>query len=225
MNFGKISAMVFAGLAMGATAHAQFGVYGMFSVTQYTGVQCVSTAVACSNGTVAVSASGVKSTGSISPTGLSGGAYYDFKTVGPVRLGVDLRAGANHANKSASSSAGGDNVTGGSFYLGGVRGSVHTPISWLKPYAQVSLGYAHSDVTEPTSAQGSGASPAPRYFDSFVQYEGFVGADIHVLPIIDLRAFEVGIGNMNRIGNGSSQDGSSSVGVRSLGAGVVIHLP
>ena len=56
-------------------------------------------------------------------------------------------------------------------------------------------------------------------------YEGFVGVDIHVLPLLDLRPIEVGIGNMNRVGSGSSIDGSSSVGVRSLGGGVVFHLP
>jgi hypothetical protein len=203
------------------------GVYGLFSATGFTGVQCYSVApTPCSNGSHGgTNNAGVVTgggTGSVNPTGLSGGAYYDFKTLGPVRLGVDLRGGNNHANKSASSSAGGDGIAGGSYFLGGVRGSIHTPISWLKPYAQVSAGYAHSDVTEPIVA-GTVATPnPPRAYDNFVQFEGFVGADIHVLPMLDLRAIELGIGNMNRVGSGT---GTSSVGVRSIGIGVVLHLP
>jgi hypothetical protein len=217
MRLGKVLAVVLLGLGCGVAAQAQLGVYGLFSATGFTGIHCYSTTgVNCSNGT----ANG--GTGNVNPTGLSGGAYYDFKTLGPVRLGVDLRGGNNHANKSASSSAGGDGITGGSYFLGGVRGSIHTPISWLKPYAQISAGYAHSDVTEPIVAGTVAAPNPPRADDNFLQFEGFVGADIHVLPLLDLRAIELGIGNMNRIGSGT---GTSSAGVRSIGVGVVLHLP
>ena len=133
-----------------------------------------------------------------------------------------FRGGNNHANKSATSSAGGDNITGGSFFLAGVRGTIKTPISWLKPYAQISAGYAHSNVTEPIVPGTVTVPNPPRAYDGFVQYEGFIGADIHVLPMLDLRPIELGLGNMNRIGSGS---GSNSVGVKSIGAGIVFHLP
>jgi hypothetical protein len=235
MSFRKVLAVVFLGLGLGAAAHAQLGVYGEYGVQQYGGVQCLATApITCSNGAPGVSASGSKSTGSISPTGGLGGVYYDFKTYGPVRLGVDFRAGNNHANKSASGSGGGDALTTGNFFLGGVRGSFHTRYSWLKPYAQVSVGYARSNLTEPSCATSSGGillcggavtNPNPRYDDNFLQIEGFVGADIKIFPVMDFRAIELGYGNMNRLGSGSSFDGASSVSVKSLGAGVVFHLP
>lgn len=218
--FSKVMGVLFLGLGLSAAAHAQVGIYGMYSVTHYSGIQCLSTApVPCTNGTAP------GQTGSVDPLGGSGGVYYDFKTFGPVRLGVDLRAGANHNNKSASSATGGNGSAGGQYVLGGVRGSVRTPFPWLKPYAQVSAGYAHSDVTEPTNATTTGTLGAPRYYDKFVQYEGFVGADIRIASFLDFRAVEVGIGNMNRIGSGSPLDGKSSVGVRSLATGVVFHLP
>ena len=71
------------------------------------------------------------------------------------------------------------------------------------------------------------------------RYEGFVGADVRIAPILDWRVIEVGIGNMTRIGDGTvvttsaSATGvpvttaptSSSIGVRSIGAGLVFHLP
>ena len=233
--FSKVMGVVFLGLGLSAAAHAQVGVYGMYSVTHYSGIQCLSDApVNCSNGVAGRTLTGVvngvptygsPNTGIIDPSGGLGGVYWDFKSFGPVRLGVDVRAGANHDNKSGTSATGGDGSAGGQYFLGGLRGSVHTPFPWLKPYAQISAGYAHSNITEPTNATTTGAITAPRYYDKFVQYEGFVGADIRIASFIDFRAVELGIGNMNRIGSGSPLDGSSSVGIRSLASGVVFHLP
>jgi hypothetical protein len=244
MSFRNLFGVVFLGLGLSAAAHAQLGVYGMYSVNQNTGVQClVDSPNTCSNGvagrTSATSASGTvygsPSTGHVNPQGLSGGVFYDFKTYGPVRFGVDVRGGDAHSNKSASDSTGGTNSTRSNYVLVGLRGSVRTPISWVKPYAQISVGYNRSNVTEPSCSTLNGGTlqcqngqvtttPA-RNYDNFLQYEGFVGADIRIASFIDWRAVEVGLGNMNRIGSSSVYDGNSSVGVRSLGAGVVLHLP
>ena len=238
-KFGKVVGVMFLGLGMSlglsAAARAQVGVYGMYSVTHYGGIQCLSAApVSCSNGTpgrTVLSVTngtptyGPASTGVIDPLGPVGGVYYDFKTIGPVRLGVDARVGENHNNKSASSSTGGNSSAGGQYVLAGLRGSVKTPISWLKPYAQASVGYAHSDVTEPTNATTNGAVGSPRYYDKFLQYEGFLGVDIKVASFIDFRAAEIGVGHLNRIGSGSALDGTTSPSVISLSTGVVFHLP
>jgi hypothetical protein len=164
----------------------------------------------------------------VNPAGWQAGGYYDFRNVGPVRLGIDFRGGAQHSNKSATSSAGGNDSTVLDNALLGVRGSFHTPISWLTPYVQMSAGYARSNATLPFGARGisSGATPLPRIEDNFLEYEGFVGLAIHVFPMIDLRPIELGIGNANRIGNsGASLDGPASIGVKSIGASVVFHLP
>jgi hypothetical protein len=145
-----------------------------------------------------------------------------------VRLGFDLRGGTEHSNKSATSSGGGNDATGFDDVLFGVRGSFHTRYSWLSPYAQVSAGYARSNATEPfgTISPGFGTTVnAPRYEDNYVMYEGFAGVEIHVFPMIDLRPIELGIGNMNRLGSGSPLDGPGSVGVKSIGAAIVFHLP
>jgi hypothetical protein len=211
MRFSKVWAVVLLWLGCGLAAQAQLGAYGLFSATGLSGIQCYDSQGKCSSGG-----------GKVNLTGLSGGLYYDFKTVGPVRLGVDFRGGAGHSNKSATSSAGGKDATGQQDFLAGVRGSIHTPISWLRPYAQVSAGWVHSDATEPFGTTTNGVVGGPRLYDNFVAYEGFVGADINVLPMLDLRAIELGIGNMNRFGTGS---GSSSAGIKSIGVGVVLHLP
>jgi hypothetical protein len=207
MNLCKCFVVVLLGLGGAVAARAQLGIYGSYSGEKLSGIQCFSAAsVQCSNG----SASGAQ--GSVNPSGFWGGAYYDFKTVGPVRLGLDLRGGEGHGNKSAASSTGDKDATQEYSFLGGVRGSIHTKYSWLRPYAQISAGWTRSDATEPQH----------NTFDNFVRYEVFAGADIRLSSFLDLRAVELGIGNMNRIGSGSGLD---SAGVKSIGAGVVLHLP
>jgi hypothetical protein len=205
MSFRNFFVVVFLGLGFGlgvsATAHAQLGVYGTYTANRLSGLTCFAPAPATCSG----------ANGTVNPSGVQGGIYYDFKSFGPIRLGGDLRGGVARSNKSASTSAGGDNLTTQNSVMVGARAVVKTPFSWLKPYGEVAGGWARSDVTEPTHT-----------YDNFAQYEGFVGADIHVLPVVDLRAIELGIGNMNRFGSGN---GPTSVMVKTIAIGVVFHLP
>jgi len=203
-------------LCLAGTARAQFGVYGMYEGTDTTSITCLSTTVACSS-----------PGGNVKPFGGVVGVYYDFKTIGPMRLGGDFRGEFLHANKSAADSVGGQGVTRVHSALGGVRASFKTPISFLRPYAQISAGWASSNATERcvvTATFSGGICSAEAPFDNFLKYEVFAGADIRVFPILDLRPIELGIGGMSRIGSGSS-GGSTSLGVRSIGAGLVFHLP
>ena len=204
------------GLGCAAAARAQAGVYVGYTATRFSGLTCFAVApVTCSS-----------TGGVVNPSGVQGGAYYDFKTFGPVRLGIDLRGGDFHSNKSATSSAGGKNATGLDDVLVGVKGSFHTHYSWLSPYVQVSAGYARSNATLPFGTTVStGSATPPRTEDNFLMYEGFAGIDVHIFPVIDLRPIELGIGNMNRFGTGGDPDGPSSVGVKSIGAAIVFHMP
>ncbi len=228
------------GFGCAAVARAQVGVYAGFQGTQLSGIQCFSVApVKCANGasggtvTTTTDVNGVTTTtftgsgtGSVNPQGLQAGVYWDFRNVGPMRLGLDFRGGTLHSNKSATSSAGGKDTTGMDNALLGVRGSFHTPISWLNPYVQVSAGYARTNATLPISTGYVTTVPLPRTEDNFLMYEGFVGLTVHIFPMIDLRPVELGIGNMNRFGSsGTSLDGPSSIGVKSIGASVVFHMP
>jgi hypothetical protein len=210
MDFRKSLVVVLMGLGCAVVARGQAGVYIGYTATRFSGIQCPATsAVACDNG----AQPGTKNY--VDPAGVQFGGYYDFKTVGPVRLGLDLRGGDFHSNKSATSYAGGKNTVGLDDGLLGVRGSFHTKYTWLSPYVQVSAGYARTDATlvNPTRSR-----------DSFVIYEVFAGVDIHVFPLIDLRPVELGIGNMNEFGT-SNGSVTNSVGVKSIGAAIVFHTP
>lgn len=214
MRFCKSLAVVVLGLGCAVAARAQAGVYLGYTATRLSGIKCFEVApVTCS------SLNGV-----VNPAGVQAGAYYDFKTLGPARLGVDLRGGTFHSNKSATADAGSINSTDYTNFLVGLKGSFHTRFSWLSPYAQVSTGYALSNATEPfTLGLSATATPTPRVEDSFIEYMGIVGFALRVFPNIDLRPIELGIGNMNRIAGGSSADGPASVGVMTIGASIVLH--
>ena len=245
MNFRKSLVVVLLGLGCAAAVHAQAGVYIGYTGTRLSGIECLVeqieppsakppyTPLQCSNGVngPVVDQSNTLlvpgQSGNVNPSGIQFGGYYDFKTIGIIRLGVDLRGGDYHSNKSAANFAGGKDATGLDDVLVGVRGSFHTKYSWLSPYAQISAGYARSNATEPFGSPGTlpTSLPQPRYEDNFLMYEGFVGVDLHVFPLIDLRPVELGIGNMNRFGTGSSGDGPGSIGVRTIGAALIFHLP
>ena len=245
MNFRKSVGAVFALFVVfgGLQARAQFGVYGMYQGTRLSGVQCLnaqtvpvgaaatsSTAPACANGTAGyvVNPAGAvvvaPSTGSLNFTGGFGGVYYDWRNFGPARIGFDVRAGETHSNKSASSGAGGADATATQDVLAGVRASFHTPIKIVRPYVQGSVGWGRSNITEPFGATNglAGSIVPPRQYDNFIEYEGFVGVDLKLFSIMDFRAIELGLGGMSREGSGQ---GSTTVGIQSVGIGIVFHLP
>jgi hypothetical protein len=195
-------------------AHAQYGIYFGYSGERLGGIPCksfIGTMNNCSSTTASLTGSATSTalTDSVNPSGIYFGGYYDFKTIGPVRLGADVRYYDLKSNKSASTSAGGPNATSSNTILGGVRGTFHTPISWLKPFGEIALGRTSTD-----------AANGPGSFSSYLRYQGFAGVDLRILPVLDLRAVEVGLGNMNAIGGGSG-----SISVRSIGASVVFHTP
>jgi hypothetical protein len=214
MNFGKWMAVVFLWLGCGLAARAQFGAYFGYTGERLGGITCksfIGTTNNCSSTTANLTGAAVSTalTDSVNPSGIYFGGYWDFKTLGPVRLGADVRYYDMKSNKSASTAAGGPNATSSNTVLGGVRGTFHTPISWLKPYGEIAIGRSSTD-----------AANGPGSFSSYLRYQGFAGLDIKILPVLDLRAVEVGIGNENQLGGASG-----SISVRSIGASIVFHTP
>jgi hypothetical protein len=184
-------------------AHGQIGVYGTVTGERVGGFTCRVTGGQCA------SAGGVAK-----PYGSSFGGYYDFRSIGPIRLGVDVRGSVLNSNKSAVTDN--SSVDFARFYsaLAGVRGEFRTPAKWLHPYAQVSAGLGRSNADFPASAEFPNGSS--RNYQNFTQVEGFVGADITLLPILDLRALELGAGEMF---------GPSNHSIQSIGIGIVFHTP
>jgi hypothetical protein len=220
MIFRKAVLFLAAAIATTTIAHAQLGVYGTISVNRLAGQQ--SSPLAPLNfdpaSCVGVAAPGCKVNNSVDPIGGTGGVYYDFKTLGPVRLGVDVRATVTDSKQGDYTVSRG---SGTRIYstLGGVRASFHTPIKIIKPYIQASAGFGRSDYG---FALISSTSTPPGKISTFnnLQYEGFAGVDLKLLPFMDFRVVELGYGALTSFGTYAHTYPTGTIS-----SGVVFHLP
>lgn len=222
MIFRKAVLLLAAAIATTATTgHAQFGVYGTVTVNRLSGQQSSPLAPAnidpasCSQPTVAPSC---QVNNSVDPLGGGFGVYYDFKTIGPVRLGADVRGMITNGKQGAYTLSRG---SGTRIYstLGGIRASFRTPWVPVKPYIQGSIGLGRSDYGLFT-LDSSSSFPGKIAIHNNLQYEGFAGVDLKILPIMDFRVVELGLGGLTSFGtNGHNYP------LGSLSSGVVFHLP
>jgi hypothetical protein len=157
-----------------ATAHAQLGAYGEFTVNRLTGMASSPLPNDPSQANVRAN--------SVDPLGGTGGVYYDFLKLGPVKLGADLRGSILTTKRGAYVNF---NGPGARIYsaLGGVRAVFHTPVRPLKPYIQGSVGLGRSDY----GLYGSSANGQPNTISNNFEYEVFAGtrhqgASDHGLP-------------------------------------------
>ena len=196
MSFRRLALLLVPLFALPLAAHGQLAAYGLFSAQRFGGITCLE----ASCGT---------NSGSVSPIGGTGGLYYDFRNAGRFRLGVDVRATALKGNKLASSYFGSDYRAYS--VLGGVRASLRTRIPLLNPYVQGSVGLGRNN------GLGDGANYANR-----VQYMGFAGLDLRLLPVLDFRAVELGGGALSGAGTGPN---SGTHSVLTISTGLVVHFP
>jgi hypothetical protein len=208
MSFRKAVLLLAAvAVAIPVSAHAQVGVYGMFTVDRLSNI--VSSPLPL-NSTASVFAR--KDT--VDPLGGTGGVYYDFMKLGPVKLGADLRGSILSTKRGAYINF---NGPGARIYsvLGGVRASFHTPVKSLKPYIQGSVGLGRSDYgLSNTTSTGQVV-----LYNNF-EYEGLAGLDIKLLPILDWRVAEFGYGGLDPFGTNSH-----NYPIKQVSMGFVFHLP
>lgn len=199
MSFRK-SLPLFATLALLASpaARAQLAVYGTVTGERLTGLTCLDPSGVCAS-----------TGGVVRPYGATFGGYYDFRNVGPVRLGLDLRGDVLKADKSAQSYEASSGLIRHYDALGGVRASFATPIRFIRPYAEVAFGYAK------TNAAGYSATTGFTSDSNYTEAKGLVGLDVPILPYLDIRAIE--------FGGGALFGGGGSHGIESIGAGIVFH--
>lgn len=208
MSFRK-AVLLLASVALVSTgsAHAQFGVYGMFTVDRLSNIASSPLPAPTTDDANA-------RLNTADPLGGTGGVYYDFKKVGPFTLGADLRGTILTTKRGANNSF---NDTGTRIYsvLGGVRGVIHTPKDWLKPYIQGSVGLGRSDY----GLSNTTSTGQVILYNNF-EYQGLAGLDIKLLPVLDYRVAEFGYGGLNPFG-----DNSHNYPIKQVSMGFVFHLP
>jgi len=214
MSFRKaVLFLAAATLVNTASAHAQVGVYGMFTVDRLSNIVSSPLPLPPNSTDQAFARANT-----VDPLGGGGGVYYDFLKLGPVKLGADLRGTILHTKRGAYVNFDGP---GARIYsvLGGVRASFQTPIKSLKPYIQGSVGLGRSDyglyVSRPASNQ-----PLPNIIYNNFEYEGLAGLDIKLLPIMDWRVAEFGYGGLDPFGTYSH-----NYPIKQVSMGFVFHLP
>ena len=188
-------------------ARAQASIYGTVTVDHVSDIKCLQTVCGSGDGT-------------INPIGGTGGIFYDFKTYGPVRLGVDVRGSSLMGNKNAATYF---NTARPRVFsaLGGIRVSARTPIFRLRPYAEGAVGFANTNLPVPENPYNLQNPVYPNdgrvYYHSGVAFRGFIGSDLPLLPFMDFRIVELGIGAL--------RNGGSTYPVESISSGLVFHLP
>lgn len=189
------------------SASAQMSIYGMFTADQLSNIKS-------SPVPTASTALSYTRSDSVNPLGGGGGAFYDFRNLGSVRLGVDARGTVVTTKRGAYVNFDG---SGARIYsvMGGPRFSFHTPIKQLKPYAEGLFGLGRSDYgLLPTNSTGQ-----VTIYNNF-EWQGVAGLDIKLFPRIDFRLVEFGYGGLVATGNYSH-----NYPVKQVGTGIVIHLP
>jgi hypothetical protein len=190
-----------------ASAHAQLGVYGEFTVDRLSNIASSPLPAPTTTGPNARA-------NTADPIGGTGGIYYDFMKLGPVKLGADLRGTILTTKRGANVSF---NDSGTRIYsaLGGVRAAFHTPFVPLKPYIQVSAGLGRTDY----GLSNTTSTGQVILYNNF-EYEGLAGLDIKLLPIMDWRVAEFGYGGLNPFGTYSH-----NYPIKQVSMGFVFHLP
>ena len=225
-------------------AHGQFGIYGTVTGQRFGGITCPSFAAPCAAGG-----------GHAQNYGGTFGGLYDGRNLGPVRLGLDVRGEILTSNKRADSSAGGAGIFREYNVMGGVRGTIPTPIPWLRPYAEVAFGYSRNNAsgvyTQTTTVNNTLTPPItlssvafnPSVYSSQPLVKGLVGVDVHVSTHLDIRAIELGYGEAfgstttvvattTTISAGGTSSASTATassptshGIASVAAGLVFRFP
>jgi len=189
---------VLIGLGGVSAARAQFAAYGMVNGERLKAVDCTDQQNICAS-----------NDGTVRPYGGTLGGYYDFRTYGPVTLGADARATFLNSNKSAFTYQGGPDFARHFSVLGGARATFKTPFKVLRPYVEIAAGLGRTDATTPPML------PALNLvYQNFTQVQGFAGLDIALFDNVDLRAVELGAGEMF---------GSGSHTIQTIGVGLVFH--
>src|SRR5271170_1124719 len=213
MNFRKaVFFLAAVAIVSCVSASAQVGVYGMFTADQLSNIASSPLPLPPDSTGVAFARSN-----SVNPLGGTGGAYWDFMKLGPVRLGVDARGSILTTKRGAYINFDGP---GARIYsvLGGVRASFHTPIAALKPYIQGSVGLGRSDYGLYVGRPASQA-PLPNLIYSNFEWQALAGVDVRLLPMLDWRMVEFGYGGLDPFGTYSH-----NYPIKQVSSGFVVHF-
>lgn len=137
--------------------------------------------------------------------GVGGGVTITPIHLGPLSLGLDLRGSTAREKQGADT------------LLAGIKAGFKLPLIPLKPYVQASGGYVGTRATVTTGFPAGSTDSS-----GFYAYEILGGADLSILPHVDLRLIEIGAGQ-GRYRNGPNNN-IPDINFITLNTGVVVHF-
>ena len=146
---------------------------------------------------------------------IGGGVTLNFLQLGPVKLGFDLRGSTKPGTNGIDTA------------LLGFKLAVKPPLLPIKPYVQVSGGYV-ATRTGNVSTLTNGAAVTTiggTFTNQYAAFEGMAGVDYHLLPFVNLRLLEVGVGKGYNSGiSFGAANVSQNLTFFTLNTGVVLHF-
>ncbi len=208
MLFRKIALFSAALIALccAGSSQAQIGLYATVSGGRIGGITCLDPQNVCAS-----------NDGAVRPYGTTFGGFYEFRSLGPARLAIDLRGSVMNSNKPADVYSASTDSIRHYTALGGLRASFNTPWKYIRPYAQVDGGMARTNAVGQLHTVSAGLNqlnPALDY-KNYGQVQGVAGLEVPLFSFIDLRAIEFTEGEMF---------GSSTHNVATISAGVLFHF-
>ena len=186
-------------LALAPAAHAQIlSVYATYSPTRFSNVL---------TGTTLNPQGTTYSYASPWTNIIGGGITVGLLPIGPVHIGLDIR-GSSHPNTVGSDTA-----------MAGIRIGFKPPLLLIKLYVQASGGF----VATRSYNVGTGALVNGTFNNHYAAYEIIGGVDHKLLPILDLRIIEFGVGKRYNTGISFSKS-QPNINILTLNSGMVLHF-
>jgi hypothetical protein len=209
-----VFAAILSAIAFTPASRAQvLSIYGTYSPAHLTDAIYKSTFINPSNGGTSMQNT------SAWTQGFNVGATVHLFTLGPVKLGLDLRGSPTKTG-----------TPGVADFFAGIKANLNLPSTRLKPYVQVSGGLLYLRTTDTTTEVNA---PTPGVTISFTTtgtayqrvgaYEFIGGLDYRILRFVDLRVAEVGVGRAATSPFGANAESPDHV-LLTVNTGVVAHF-
>ena len=193
-------------LCCASSLHAQLGLYATVTGGRISGITCLDPQNVCAS-----------NDGVVRPYGTTFGGFYEFRSLGPARLAIDVRGSVLNSNKPADVYTASTDSTRAYTAMAGLRGSFNTRFKYIRPYVQVDGGLARTNAVgelHPVAAGLNQLNPALDY-KNYGQVQAVAGIEVPLFSFIDLRAIEFTEGEMF---------GPSTHNTASISAGILFHF-
>ncbi|ADW69510.1 hypothetical protein [Granulicella tundricola] len=190
-------------LLLAPAAHAQLSAYVTFSPAHLSNIE---------TGAVSTATGTTEQTASYWSSGIGGGITFPILHLPIVALNVDLRGSTRPGTNGVDSA------------LVGLQLAVHPHVISLKPYIEVAGGYLNTRTTNVSTNPSTNQPVGGTFGNQYAAYEILGGVDHPILPFIDWRIVEIGVGQGFNVPGITTNGKTYNATVVTANTGLVIHF-